>query len=358
MFTYQRSQRPQITPTLANNGLSAAPDRLYSKLATKMQCHFVTLNFTGTLTIAGGAATALRNRGSIMAIAAEVGIDENGVDRHLYKGPVLRFISEMQSLSPLTAKRVTSTAAAAYPLQEMVRIYFADPFSQIPRETAYLVHDISQDFRVFVRLQQDDAAGDGATIGQQLAQVPGGVTATLTALKITVQQGFDATQAELPYFIPTTVQQMHQVPGTNALDPEYLRITSSIRALIVSQETTTVGEVGDIINSLALKGDNGDIIGPVQENWADLIAEQEAYFGGAVFGNSAHLAIKFQEHGALGNILNPDQFSNLRFEFNDTTSASAGVSQIRITRLQLERDPALCGPRNKDGSLGPIPFPV
>lgn len=331
MYTLQRNARTSIAVS--------AGERAYSRLINAVQSHFVTLTFRGTLTIAGGAADAIRNRGSILAAFNEIGIDENGTDRHLYDGKVLRVLSEMSAFSALSAKRVTSTAAAAYALEESVRIYFASPWAATPRETAFVEHDAKQLLQVFAKL---DVAGGGS----KLAKVSGGVTAVLSGVTVSVVHGYDATETAKPLFIPSVVQQIAPVAGANAQQQEFIKTSHAIRAMIVSQETTTDGEVSDIINKLALKGDFRDIIGPSPVSMADLMLASEFEFGGAVVtSNRSHLCLNFQEHGRLSRVINPQQDSNLRFEFDSQPSvAGAGSSFIRITIVRLERDLALVDP--------------
>lgn len=332
MFKQQKNGRSQIVPTVG--------DRSYSRLINAVQHQFVTLVFRGTLTIAGGAADAIRSRGSILAAFNEIGIDENGTDRHIYAGQVLRFLSEMAAPSALSAKRVTSTAAAAYVLEEAVRIYFAHPFAAIPRETAFIEHDVKQLLQAFVKL---DAGGGGS----KLAKVSGGVTAVLSAVTVNVIDGYDATEQARPFFIPTVVQQVDAVNGANSAYQQFIKTSHAIRAIVVSQETTTDGEVNDIINKVVFRGDFNNIIGPTPIRFDDLDLESEFEFGGAVVStNRAHLGLNFQLHGRLANILNPTQDNNLRFEFDCQPSvAGAGTSQIRTTIVRLERDPSLVDPQ-------------
>src|SRR5881394_1916373 len=136
MFRLRRNPRTAI--------VTIAGDRAFSRLINAVSSNFVTLMFTASLVISVASATSIRNRGSILAAFDEIGIDENGTDRHIYDGKVLRVLSEMAAPSALSARRVTSTAAATYPLEESVRIYFAHPFAAIPRETAFREKDTKQ----------------------------------------------------------------------------------------------------------------------------------------------------------------------------------------------------------------------
>lgn len=325
-YRLTRNKRGAIAPV--------AGERQFSKLVNGVQGHYVDVVVRATVAISVANATAVLNRGSAWSLFDEVGIEENGTDRMIMHGRVLRFLSEMAAPSALSATRLTSPNIGTYNLEESARIYFAHPFAANPRETAFREHDQRQDLRAFAKLSSNAAAA--------LLTV-GGATVAVTAVSISITHGYDKDERDLPYFIPRIYQQVVQVTGTNAQLPEYIRTNNALRALVVSQETTTVGEVGDVINALALKSDTRDIVGPNPVKLAELAYASEFDFGGAVVStNKAHVGFNFQQWGRLAYLLTPGQDVNLRFEFDVQASASAGTSQIRITRVELEADPTLC----------------
>lgn len=332
MFRLRRNPR--------NNVVTIAGERAFSRLINAVSSNFVTLVITGSFVISVAAATNIRNRGSILAAFDEIGIDENGTDRHIYDGRVLRVLSEMAAPSALSAKRVTSTAAATYPLEECVRIYFAHPFAAIPRETAYLERDTKQLLQVFAKLN--------ASAKDKLATA-GGATLALNTIVVTVTHGYDPQEANPPEFIPTVRQQIVNVDSTNGQLTEYIKGSHAIRQIVVSQEGTTIGEVSDIINSLVLRSDDQDFIGPGKMDWDDLQLESEFEFGGAIVtSNRSHLGLNFQQSGRLSSVVSPVQMNNLRFEFDVQVSVTAGAgnSKIRITIVELQRVPGLTNPQS------------
>jgi len=331
MFPYQRDGRATIVPV--------ADERIPSKIIQRVQSQFITLLIKGTLTIAGGAADALLNRGSILAAFKEIGFNADGEDKHLYDGRVLRFIAEMAAPSALSAKRVTSTAAAAYALEEQVRIYFAHPFAAIPRETAFMERDSETEMFVFAKMH--------STPGLKLAAVSGGVTAVLSAVTIEVAHEYDQFEKARPLFIPYVRQIVEDVNGANTQKEIFLKTSNAIRALVLSQDTTGKGEQNDIINKVALKGDFGDIIGPNQVAFNNLVLDSEFEFGGAVVSsNRAHFGWNAQRHGRLAMLLTKAQAANLRWVLDCQPSvvAGAGTSQVRTTIVELIRDPAVVSP--------------
>lgn len=335
MYRLQRNPRNAIVPI--------AGDRAYARLVNAVSSNFVLLVFAGTLTIATAAADAIRNRGSIMAAFSEVGIDENGTDRHVYDGRVLRFLSEMAAPSALSATRVTSVNVAAYPLEEAVRIYFAHPFAAIPRETAYREKNTQSLLQVFAKLT--DATG--LTQGQRLAKVTAG-TATLSAVTITVTHGYDRNEANRPEYIPTVRQEVLNVDAASAQLPLILKGSNAIRQLVITQETVSGGEVSDIINSLTLIADDDvAFIGPAKMTWRDLALDSEFEFGGAVVSsNRAHLGMNFQQFGRLASVIGPQQLNNLSLVFDCQPSVlvGGGASKIRVTVVELRAEAGIVNP--------------
>lgn len=328
MLKLTRSPRGVITPV-------AGGDRAYVRLAGGVRNNYVSLVARGQFDQSVGAATSIRNRGSLWAAVDEVVLDENGTDRHLYRGNVLRMISETLAPSALSATRLTTTAIqAATQLRESARMYFAMPFSAEPGETAFVEQNPGQLFQLGIRL--------APTPHLRLVN-PGANTSVLSNFNVSVLQGYDPPDPRSgglvpPLFIPQVRQQVIQVPGANSSLVDYIRTTNLVRMIVISQETTTEGEVSDIINSFAFRGDLKNIIGPTQGTFADLLLDNEYELGGAVVGNSSHLPLMFQRYGRISDSLNPAQDVNIRFEYNVQPSASAGVSQIRVTIVELVRN--------------------
>lgn len=326
MLRLQKNPRNAIVPI--------AGDRVFSRLINAVQSHYVDLTVTATVQISVANATAVRNRGSVMALFDEIGIDENGTDRWLMRGNVARVFTEMAAIKSPQTVRLTSPNIGTTNLRETVRLYFAHPYAANPRETAFLEHDTRQLLQVFVKLAASGGVDRLVTIG--------GATVAITNLKVTVQHEYDAQETDRPYFIPIVRQIVTPVTGTQANQQVFIKTSNALRALVISQEDTVLGEVTDIINALAFRGDFRDLIGPLAHPWKDLVDESQILFGGDMT-SYAHLGMNFQRHGRLASVLNPNQDNNLRFEFDDQISATGtGTSQIRITTVELLHDPALC----------------
>ncbi len=331
MFTTKEQQVADIVPV--------AGKRVPSDLNNGKQTHSVEMRFTGTATIAGGAATRINNRGSILACFDEIGILENGKAKTYADGPVIRALCEAAASSPLSYSRVSGTAAAAYPLDETIRLQFAHPIALEPRETAYVEKDVRQTLQAYVKL-----AADGG--GSELAVVPGGVTITLTNLNVTVRQIYEDAEGQLaPYFIPILEQFDETVVGTQAKLIHFLKTDDSLRALVVSPVDTVIGEVEDVINYVTLRG--AKQVWVDHAGWKDLVAGSEFDFGGASTFNvgGAHLVFNFQTFGRLSRVLNPVQDTNLRFEFDCQASAvGTGTTKIKVTRVALTTPAGLVRP--------------
>lgn len=323
MWRSQRKPSGIITP-----GTSA--DRVGVRLVNGVRGQWVTILATATVQVSVAAATALRNRGSIFGAVDEIILDENGTDRHIYKGSVLRFLAEMNARSALSASRA-GTAVGTYLLEEAARVWFAWPESVIPGETDFVERDPRQTLNLQVRMAPNIAAA--------LYNV-GPATVAVSNVKFEITHGYELPMQGqgAPLFLPTARQQIVQVNGAVTQQAEYLRSPHLVRAIVVSQEVAGVGEVGDILTGLTLRGDFVTPIGPGVESYASLALEQEFEFGGAVLSsNRAHLGFNFQKFGKLAHCLNPAGDTNFRFEFAGAPSATAGQSQLRITILELQR---------------------
>lgn len=336
MQKLSKSPRGIIIP----NGSERTPMRLINGARTS----YVDVVGRATVTISVAAATAILNRGSVFALADEIVLDENGTDKCLATGKVLRFASEMAAPSALSAKRVTSTAIGVYPLEEMVRIYFAHPLSLDPLETAFVERDARQSLNLQVKTNANPAA---------VLATAGPATVVVSAIKWTVIQAYEKPGPNglvAPLYIPTIRQQTAQINGAVTQQTEYLRTTNLIRQIVISQEVGGV-EVSDILNSFAFRGDFRDIIGPSPIDYNDFALDSEFEFGGAVIStNRAHIGMNFQRYGRLSDSLNPAQDVNVRLELNAQPSATAGQSIIRTTVFELARDGMATAPK--------IPFPV
>jgi hypothetical protein len=356
-YKFNVNPRPSIT--------GVPGQRVFSRLINGVQTHYVQLRASGNFTIAT-AVTSIRNKGSIWAMWNFIGIDENGRDRVLIDGRALRAMSEAFSQGNLSFQRLTSTAAGATSLIESARIYFAHPLAAAPAETVFKERDPRQTLQVFGQLAADALGASPAEL------VTGGTLVSFaTTPVLQIEHGYDDITGELPVFVPSIRQQIVPVASANTQLTEFIKTSNFIRFILIQQDSDA-GEVGDIINSFALRADGDDIVGPGQVVWDDILRGQEFEFGGNVYemwgsatgsggtpgnaqgvglGQSAYLMINFQQNGRLSNVLSP-ALLNLRFEFNVSTSGQAGASnsKIRLTIGELERVAGLVTDK--------IPYPV
>src|SRR5262245_35019769 len=98
--------KQNLNPRLAIVG--TAGQRVFSRLVNGMQNYYVTVRNSGTINITV-AATRVINKGSVFGCWDEIGIDENGRDRVLLDGRLLRFMSEMHAPSALSSTRLGGT---------------------------------------------------------------------------------------------------------------------------------------------------------------------------------------------------------------------------------------------------------
>jgi hypothetical protein len=323
------------TPTMT------AGSRSTIDLINGVQTHgfWVTVTAQLDITVAG---TSIVNGGSILA-ALTFFLNQNGEDIWQQDGLIAGFIMQCYSQSVVTANVRAANAGvqAATLLNERVYLYATNPYSVIPRETAFQENDPRQRFQ----LQPLLAANP-------YAQVIRAGTGTITNVQVSVEHEYVANISALPFLRPRIREQVEPVNGTNPFLPSFVKTNNRIRGLIIKQETDVAGLVGDIINSVALRGDNGDLFGPQQIPYDDLAHKQETEFGGAAYNAAGTIVkkslvfINFQTWGRLANVLYPwRDYLNFRLEFNCQPSVTAGAtnSRIRIQLLELERAQPVAG---------------
>lgn len=310
--------------------------RMYLDLSTAVQTHRVLVTVEATLTIGAGGATSIRNRGSVLGIIDECGIEEAGGDRSVLNGRIARMFAEMFAPSALSATRLTATAAAAYVLRESFSLHYASPISANPADTTFREKDSKKKVQFFVKFRT------GNLYDYIIGGAPGGTTVTLVTVR--VRQAYDARSTRRPHFIPSYRMQSVQVPGANTDLPLAIQTEKYIRAMVIQQDSD-VGEVGDIITGLELRGDQRTYLGPGKIAWDDLARDQEEEFGGAVYsagvglGQNGYLSFNAQKGGRLSNLISPSDDTNLRFIFDAKPSVVAGAANgiIRVALCELEK---------------------
>lgn len=341
MWGMQRDPRGSFTP----NGAG----RTGLQLVNGVLGEYLTITGRATVQVSVAAATEVRNRGSVFGMLDELVLAENRAERQLLDGMTARTISEMNSPSALSAKRIPTNpdgtvAIGTYALEESIRLFFAWPFALAPGETAFIERDMRMSLEILARTPANLADG---------IITAGGATVAVTNLSFTVYQDYQtepATQA--PYFIPTVRQLALNVNGPINKEPLFLRTANPIRAMVITQRVDGYGEVGDIITQLTLRGDRKSVIGDAPANWNDLVLASEYEFGGAVAdAKRANLVLSFQKEGKLSKALNPAAYANLRLELwgNKSAKAPANQSMVRVTLLELE---------SVQGVTSAPPFPV
>lgn len=314
--------------------------RIYLDLVGAVQTHRVQVTVEADLIIGAGGATSIRNRGSVLSVIDECGLEEAGGDRTVLDGRIARMFAEMYAPSTLSATRQTLTAAATYTLRESFSIHYASPISANPAETTFRERDTKRKLQFFVKFHT------GNLWEKLIGGAPGGTS--VANLRVRARHVYDDRSPGRPIYIPTYRQVNVGVAGANTDLPLAIQTSKYLRSLVI-QQTSDVGEVGDLIRSLELRGDRRSIIGPGKIAWDDMTRDQEEEFGGAVYsagvglGQNAYLALNFQKGGRLSNIINPNDDLNLRFVFDALPSIVAGATNgiIRVGLCELETDPAL-----------------
>lgn len=317
--------------------------RLYLDMENAVQTHRLLFTFEADVAITVAAATLIRNRGSVLAMIDEMGVEEAGGERVVLDGRLAGIIAQAFAPSTLSSTRVTSTAVGTTTVRETIAVHFASPISANPAETTFRERNVKRRLQAFVKFKTGN-------LGDQVLQA-GGATLTVTNVRVRIRQDYDDRSTMRPFYIPTYRQQVAQVASANTDLKEEIKTEKFIRMFILQQDSD-VGEVGDIVKNVELKGDRRHLIGPGKIAWDDLTRDQEAEFGGAVYttgtglGQNAYLVLHFQKGGRLSNVINPNDDTNLRFVLDVAPSGVAGATngKVRIGIVELEQDPNLTRP--------------
>lgn len=328
--------RRQFSPQGSMAFDPAVPGRASVRLVNGVATYFVDLIVRATVTMDATAAGTVRNRGSVLSLFSAFGLAENGRERVRATGAPLRVLAEMSSRDAMPAKRLASVVASEVTtLEELVRISFSTSRQLSPAETHFREADARQVLEVFAELSPTAVANlVGLTAG----------TATLSDISVSVAQSLDKYTQERPVFIPTMRQITEPIASANPNQITYIKSAQYVRALVLSQVAGAVGEVGDILKAVSLRGDYRDLIGPRKDALPDLLT-RHADLGGWLYATDGgeHLAFDFALDGRLGNIVSPVQDLNLRLESDVAPTAAAGAtsSALVLTLVEYERTPGL-----------------
>lgn len=344
---FDRYIRPLATIVLdANNANQDAPSKIFSGFRN----HNFRMRIRGTETLAGGPATRLKNAGSPWARVSSIRLDEAGTERWNLSGMEARFLSELVAPRGLSRnQRIATLADGAQALEESIFLPAAWPLSIKPEETAWLERNAKNATNLTVRWNND------ATPTNPLVTTAG--TITPSAYSVTIEQDFDDAKEPdpagglrliRPIFLPRYRVIQQQIAAANAELPIEILTDKFLRAIVIHQ-VTNVGDVDDIVNSLALISDDRELIGRMT-NAEDVFRSAQQEFAGNLeaFGNSGsaaqpdqgcYIPISFQKSGQLARILNPRTDINLRLILNVQPSVVAGAttSFVRVLLVELER---------------------
>lgn len=333
--------RRETLQTIALNVATDTNQRKTSQLSQNSFTFLVYLVLRVTVAITVATATSIKFPGSAAQAFDFVGINENGFDRVLIDPRVGIFIGQMRALSGLTSTRMTTNVVGTYNLVETIPIFFSNPNSLDPGETAFRERNPTAPTIAFVQLSAAAAAN---------IAIAGPATVAVTAASVDVIQIHNPSQKSLPYFVPFISQQLVNVNGANAAQRISLMTDRYCAAVIFACESSN-GWQSDVINNIRLLSDVRQYIGPQMIPWEDFGRMGEIFFGGLVFqpnpagifsGAAAQTkptvaAFDFVHHGQLSTMVEPNE-TNLRAEVDCQPSGTGANTIIRVTTIEMVRD--------------------
>jgi len=307
------------------------------QLTRSVQTHRLAIRLAASLTISAGAASGtIQNRGSLFGLV-EISLDDSGSRETILPGSVLKMFSEMfapRALNDFT--RLTSGAAATYPLDEGLVVHFALPSIMRPKETAFMERDRNKPLTLYIRTAADPRAA-----------LSSGNDRTWAFNSFTAEVGQDyGASAHRPAYVPVIRRIGSKIVSGAANDQEIPIASDKHLAAIIVQQTASGFEVGDIIDSLEIRSDRNHIVGNGGNYSLDYLEKREqAKFGGGL-PVTGYSCFRFLDGGRLTDMVNPVEDSNLRVKFNcDGLSATAGTNRVDVWGLEMQRVANVTAPR-------------
>lgn len=317
-------QSTRGSATIASTG-DRASVRLFNN--KRNQRLLVTIRATVDITT---STTVLRNNGDASSLVS-LYLNENGADRWTVDGRVAKALGDAISLTALAGTRASAANTAPTTLQLVSRILL--PFSidnptynVVGSETTYGEGDVRAPIAV-------EASAKSNAFGQLFGDGAG----SISSLTMEVEQIYvEEAGASVPFYIPTARQLVQSISAASANEPVFIKTSNRIRAIVLTQEDDT-GVQTSLISAVALRGDNGDIIGPGQSPIDNLAATLQSDLGPGAPSDGSHLIFWQQKGGRLSKALSPAlQYQNLRFELA-VDPAGFTNPRVRVTLYELER---------------------
>jgi len=233
---------------------------------------------------------------------------------------------------------------AATQIRRKYRIFFADPRSENPIETALRPRDMKNFY-----LELEWPGTNGAANGDlATALITGGTrSTTVTNLKVRVLQVHDpeAYQRVRPVYVPRIRRYEYNIPASSANFQAHIKTgADAIRASLLHALDANVTTEA-VINKISLRTDR-DFIREIVE--ARVWHENELSENSALESVSGialgYFGDDFADNGRLGSVLRPYQGGNLRYVLDVTGSATRIV---RLVQWELERVDGLVAPLEK-----------
>lgn len=224
----------------------------------------------------------------------------------------------------------TPTIQAASKLRRHAEIWFSNPRSVNPVETALKPRDL-KNFYIEIEWVSTDSSANGAVAA---ALITGGTrTVTPSAISVDIAQIHDpvAYLKTRPLYLPRIRRYEYNIPATTTSAPAVIKTgADAIRmALLHTLDAGVTTE--SIINAVTLRDDRKFYREVVKARTLHE-AELQKYAGlENISGQAmAYFGFDFANNGKLGTLLRPYQGGNLRFVLDVTGSAT------RIVRLVQE----------------------
>lgn len=231
-----------------------------------------------------------------------------------------------------TAAALNAGTGAVVPFDFRFSHFFARPYLAKPWDTHLPALPVRKQLKLFVRWNKDRlASGDDQGTGAIVASGSDAYTWD-TAPTLEVWQNTSPTSQTAPWFIP--VLEQFVTTTWAAATPTLISRLESGRQFDMHLLRSTYGGANtleDSISRLSFLATGDRFIDRAPLSY---LRGREAELFPAVSEDEGYLAIRFAQGGLLTNRVNPDSYTDLRYEF-DVAAPTSGNGLITVTSCNL-----------------------
>lgn len=307
-------------------------------LLQSVNLHAIQLRITGTLDVAAGGGTdGTLLTDPVARLLQRIRVAWDGMDLVDLSGADLAEVTRRIGRQQVTPDEPADAAVQAdTALRHDLIIPFTRDFLANPIETVFPSVRVRQQLKVFLTWERG-ASGGTSDAGTGAIIDGGDRDVTLTDVECSVTEIY-STGVVRPWYIPVLrVETSQQFNSAAVAHPLRLRGDRRFDSVLLRSIEDATEEPAALINEVSLVGGVNRFIDDVP--FDDLKAEEIRAFHSVPEAGSS-LMVQFVDNGKLGTVVNPNDFTDPRFEF-DVDAPGTNPGQIRAIMFELAAIPGI-----------------